>query len=82
MAVLDLDKRAPPQIATTSPKGGVLGLLPELNRDALGLLTSCIRDYGDFVRIRLGLTPAVVIGHPELAEEVLVTRNHDYRKGQ
>ena len=82
MAVLDLEKGAPPRIATTSPPGGVLGLLPELNRDALGVLTSCVRDYGDFVPIRLGLTPAVVIGHPQLAEEVLVTRNHDYRKGQ
>ena len=73
---------APPRIATTSPQGGVLGLLPELNHDALGLLTHCIREYGDFVRIRLGLTPAVLVGHPELAEEVLVTRNADYRKGQ
>jgi cytochrome P450 len=60
----------------------VLGLLPDLKRDALGLLTTCVRDYGDLTRVRLGLTPAVVLGHPELAEEVLVTRNHDYRKGQ
>ena len=67
-------------IGTAAPKGGVLGLLPELERDALGLLTRCTRDYGDLVRIRLGLTPAVVVGHPDLVEEVLVTRNHDYRK--
>ena len=67
-------------ISTESPRGGVFGLLPELSRDALGLLTRCTRDYGDLVRIRLGLTPAIVVGHPSLVEEVLVTRNHDYRK--
>ena len=59
----------------------MLGLLPDLARDALGLLTRVTRDYGDLVRIRLGLTPAIVVGHPDLAGEVLVTRNHDYRKG-
>jgi cytochrome P450 len=53
-----------------------------LSRDALGLLTRVTREYGDLVYIRLGLTPVVVVGHPELVEEVLVTRNHDYRKGQ
>ena len=52
----------PPTIGTTAPKGGVLGLLPEVSRDALGFMTRCTRDYGDFVRVRLGLTPCVVIG--------------------
>jgi cytochrome P450 len=72
---------APPAIGATAPKGGALGLLPEVSRDALGFMTRCTRDYGDFVRVRLGVTPCVVIGHPNLVEEVLVTRNHDYRKG-
>jgi cytochrome P450 len=67
-------------IGTGAPSGGALGLLPELERDALGLLTRCTREYGDLVRIRLGLTPTIVVGHPDLVEEVLVTRNHDYRK--
>jgi cytochrome P450 len=67
-------------ITHRAPRGGVLGLLPELNRDALGLLTHCTRDYGDLVHIRLGLTPTLVVGHPDLVEEVLVTRNHDFRK--
>ena len=70
----------PVRISTAHPGGGVLGLLPELRNDALGLLARCSRDFGDFVRIRLGLTRAVVISHPELVEEVLVTRNHDFRK--
>src|SRR5205823_801292 len=67
---------APVNIGTAAPTGGVLGLLPELSRDALGLFMRCTRDYGDFVRIRLGITRAIVIGHPDLVEEVLVTRNH------
>jgi len=72
---------APPvRIGRDAPPHGLLGLLPELSHDALGLLTRCARDYGDFVRVRLGLTRAVLIGHPDLVEEVLVTRNHDFRK--
>jgi cytochrome P450 len=71
-----------PTIREDHPTGGVLGLLPELGRDALGLLTRCSREYGDLVRIRLGLTRAIVVGHPDLVEEVLVTRNADYRKGE
>ena len=70
----------PPAIGTAAPKAGPLGLLPALAHDALGLLTQVTRDYGDLVHIRLGLTPAIVLGHPDLVEEVLVTRNHDYRK--
>jgi cytochrome P450 len=73
---------AAPSIGTEAPQGGVLGLLPELSSDALGLLTRVTRDYGDLVHIRLGLTPVLVVGHPDLVEEVLVTRNHDYRKGE
>jgi cytochrome P450 len=72
----------PPSIGTAAPKSGVLGQLPELGRDALGLLSRVTRDYGDLVTIRLGLTRTVVVGHPDLIEEVLVTRNHDYRKSE
>ena len=43
---------AGPSIGTDRPRGGILGLLPELQRDPVGLLTRCTRDYGDVVRIR------------------------------
>src|SRR5690349_5290181 len=62
------------------PHGGVLGLLPELERDALGLFTGLAREHGDLVRLRLGLTRTVLVSHPQLVEEVLVTRNADFRK--
>lgn len=77
----DLPKLAPAvSIGRNAPRGGLFGVLPALSRDALELLTRCTRDYGDFVRMRLGLTPAILVGHPELVDEVLVTRNHDFRK--
>jgi len=68
------------RIGTRQPRGGPLGLLPELRRDPLGLLERCSRDYGDFVRMRLGLSNFVLINHPELVEQVLITHNHDFRK--
>jgi len=67
-------------ITQRAPHGGVLGLLPELEADALGLFTRLAREYGDLVRLRLGLTRTVLISHPRLVEEVLVTRNADFRK--
>src|SRR5438552_10555064 len=75
-----LHTRPPVVIRTDQPQGGMLGLLPELGQDALGLFARCGRDYGDFVRMRFGLMHTVLIGHPDLVEEVLVTRNHDFRK--
>jgi len=68
------------RIGQTAPRGGLLGLLPDLEHDALGLLTAVARDYGDLVHMRLGLTQTVLVSHPHLVEEMLVTRNADYRK--
>lgn len=73
---------AAPRINGRTPEGGGLfGFLPELSRDPLGFFATMTRDYGDFVPLRLGLTPSVIIGHPNLVEDVLVTHNNDYRKG-
>jgi cytochrome P450 len=73
--------RHPVRIGTGHPRGGVLGLLPELSRDPLGLFERCARDYGDLVHLRLGLTRMVLINHPDLVEELLVTRNRDFQRG-
>ncbi len=78
--VTDARSQPGPNIGAVAPRGGLLGVLPELARDPLAFMTRCTRDYGDFVPVRLGLTPAVVVGHPDLVEQVLVTRNHDFRK--
>ncbi len=74
------DPAVRPRIGSHHPRGGPLGLLTELRRDPFGLLMRCTRDYGDFVRIRLGLMPAVLVGHPSLIEEVLVNRGRDFRR--
>ena len=57
------------------PSGNsIVGNLAELGEDPLGFLVSCDRDYGDIVPLRLGLTPACLITHPDLIEQVLKGR--------
>jgi cytochrome P450 len=70
----------PVTISDTVPKGGWLGLLPDLGRDPLGFLTSVAHQYGDLVPMRLGLTRTVLVNHPRLIEDALVTHNADFRK--
>jgi cytochrome P450 len=77
----ELRARHPVRIGTVHPRGGVLGLLPELSRDPLGLFERCARDYGDLVHMRLGPRRMVLINHPDLVEELLVTRNRDFQRG-
>lgn len=55
------------------PRGHfLLGSLPELRRDALGLFAACARDYGDIVPIRIHRRRLLLLSHPDLIEEVLV----------
>lgn len=66
----------------TSPKGHPLwGHVPAVQRDFLGFVTRCAREHGDLVRLNFAGQPALVVSHPDLVEEVLVTRNQDYVKG-
>jgi cytochrome P450 len=67
-------------MTTGQPVRSGFGLLRAVERDALGVLTDLAHEHGDLVRVRLGLTPVVLVSHPSLVEEVLVTHNHDYRK--
>jgi cytochrome P450 len=63
------------------PKGHLLlGSLPELRRDQLGFYASSARRYGDVVPTRFAYRRAVLIFHPDLIEEVLVTRSRDFVK--
>ncbi|WP_406699572.1 cytochrome P450 [Singulisphaera sp. Ch08] len=63
------------------PKGNWLsGNLPAFRRDRLGFLTECARTYGDVVAFRLGPRKMMIVNHPDLVEEVLVTNNRHYIK--
>lgn len=52
----------------------VLGNLNELGNDPLAFLTKCDRNYGDIVPLRLGPTPACLVTHPALVEQILKNR--------
>jgi cytochrome P450 len=49
-----------------------------MNRDSIGFLTRCARQYGDLVRLRFGPLPAYLVTGPALIEQVLVSRQRDY----
>jgi len=57
----------------------ITGEMGEFRRDPLGLLERLARQ-GDFTRLRFGLNQAVLLSHPTLVEEVLVTHNQYFRK--
>ena len=72
---------APALSAPPGPKGTWLfGHLPEFRRDMLGFYSRCARDYGDMVSFRLGHKRHVLVSHPRLIEEVLVTQNQKFGK--
>jgi cytochrome P450 len=63
------------------PRGHWLrGNLPQFTADRLGFLTDCARTYGDVVALRFAHRRVVVVNHPDLVEEVLVTRNRQFIK--
>ena len=70
---------APPR--PPGPKGHfLLGNLPELATDILGLFTSCARDHGDVAYLSLAGWPAFVLSHPDQIEHVLVTDHKNFIK--
>lgn len=54
--------------------------MPELRRDMLGFFTRCAREYGDVCAMRFFHLRSVLVSHPELIEQVLVTQNDRMRK--
>jgi cytochrome P450 len=67
--------------APRGPKGHWLtGHLRPFQRDRLGYLTDCARQYGDMVELRLGPMRVRVLNHPDLIEEVLVTKSRHFIK--
>lgn len=51
-------------------------------RDPTGTLQRIARDGGDVAFFRFGFDREVLISHPDLIEEVLVTRRRSFRKGR
>jgi cytochrome P450 len=63
------------------PKGHLLlGNLPEFRRDMLAFVTNCARTYGDVIAFRIGPRRCLLITHPDLIEEVLVTNARNFIK--
>jgi cytochrome P450 len=56
------------------------GAMGEFRRDPLGLLERLAREQGDVAHMRMGLSQVVVLSHPALVEDVLVTQNQHFRK--
>jgi cytochrome P450 len=71
---------ARPKTPPGPPGRWLSGNLREFQADRLGYLTDCARRYGDVVAIRLGPRPFLVVSHPDLVEQVLVTNNRCFIK--
>ena len=56
------------------PKGHLLlGHLGEIRNDPMGFFTRCVREYGDFVPLRVGPRRLILLSNPDYLEYVLVT---------
>ncbi len=65
------------------PRGGrVLGNMREFNRDSLGFVERCAREFGDVVPTRFLYVPALFLFHPDHVEYVLATGNKNFIKSQ
>jgi cytochrome P450 len=63
------------------PKGSWLaGNLPDFRLHRLEFLTQCARTYGDVTRLRFAHRRILLVSHPELIEEVLVTHSRHFIK--
>jgi cytochrome P450 len=70
-----------PAGAIAGPKGRWLtGNLRDFSRQRLDFLTENARKYGDIFAIRFAHRRLLVVSHPDLVEEVLVTRNRQFIK--
>lgn len=59
-----------------------MGVMSEFNRDTLGFIERCHRDYGDVVRSRFLYVQAYFLYNPADIETILTTNAKNYRKAQ
>ena len=65
------------------PPSSVLSLLPiGLRSDPLGFIQGLARDYGDISHIRAPGEHVVLLNHPQLVKDLLVTHQRNFRKGR
>jgi hypothetical protein len=71
-------------VATNLPAGPkghwLFGSLPDFTRDQLAFHLFCASKYGDVVPYRLGHRRMIYVFHPDIIEEVLVTKHRDFGK--
>jgi cytochrome P450 len=60
----------------------VVGNTHQLWRDPLAFTERCVREYGDVVPLQIGGREAVLLGHPDDVEYVLVDGFDNYEKGE
>jgi cytochrome P450 len=60
----------------------LVGSLFEIRRDSVGFLARSAGEYGDSVRFRVGRHPVFFFRHPDQVKDVLVTRQHAFKKGR
>jgi cytochrome P450 len=63
------------------PGTPLLGSLPEIRKDRIGLLKRAHRDFGDVAALDIGLFKAFLVTSPELCHEVLTTKADAFTKG-
>src|SRR5512144_215498 len=68
----------PPGPRTWTP----LGQLLPVRRDVLGFLTGLARQYGDVAWFTVGPIRAVLLSHPDLIQDVLITNHRNFVKGR
>jgi cytochrome P450 len=72
-----------PARSAPGPKGNILvGELPAIARDPLGLLMRCLHEHGDVVRIRMPGMEWFLVSHPDHVKHVLIDHARNYPRGR
>jgi cytochrome P450 len=58
----------------------LLGVLPAMRRDPLGVYLAAAREHGDVARLRFGPHRLFVLSHPDLIRHVLQDNHRNYRR--
>jgi cytochrome P450 len=58
----------------------ITGHLSDFRAGPLEFLNRCVREYGDFVPLRIGVKKLLLVSDPDAIEEVLITKSRDFVK--